>query len=50
MHGTSMEIIMVLQAKIYNTNKYTRLKLLKTKADICFNKIVYKIGISTTII
>jgi hypothetical protein len=50
MHGTGIEIIEVQQAKIYNTYKNTRLKLLKTNAAIWFNKMFYNIEISTTII
>jgi hypothetical protein len=50
MHGTSIEIMEVQQAKIYNTYKNTRLNLLKTNAAIWFNKIFYNREISTTAI
>jgi hypothetical protein len=50
MQGTGIEIIEVQQAKIYNTYKNTRLKLLKMNAAIWFNKIFYNIEIATYII
>ena len=39
MHGTGSKMIETQQAKLYNVYKYTKLKLLKTKAAIWFNKI-----------
>jgi len=45
-----IEIIEAQQAKIYNTYKNTRLKLLKKNAAIWLNKIFYNVEISTTII
>jgi ribosomal protein L37AE/L43A len=39
MHGTTMKIIDTQQAKLCNSCKNTKLKLLKTKAAIWFNKM-----------
>jgi hypothetical protein len=38
MHGTTIKIIDAQQAKLRNTYKNTKLKLLKTNAAIWFNK------------
>ena len=39
MHGETNEFVNAQQAKLYNIYKNTKLKLLKTKAAIWFNKI-----------
>ena len=39
MHGTNIKIIGAQQAKLHKIYKNTKLKLLKTKAAICFNKL-----------
>jgi len=39
MHGSHIKIIAVQQAKIYDTYKNIKLKLLKTNAAIWFNKM-----------
>ena len=39
MHGTTMKIIDAQQAKLCNDYKITKLKLLKTNAAVCFNKM-----------
>jgi hypothetical protein len=38
MHGTTIKIIDAQQAKLRNDYKNTKLKLLKTNAEIWFNK------------
>jgi hypothetical protein len=39
MHGTTVKIIVAQQAKLCTSYKNTKLKLLKTKAAIWFNKM-----------
>jgi hypothetical protein len=39
MHGTNVKIIEAQQARSCNSYKNTKLKLLKTNATICFNKM-----------
>jgi len=39
MHGANMKIVNAQQARICNIYKNTRLKLLKTKAVLWFNKM-----------
>jgi len=39
MHGTTVKIIEAQQAKLCTSYKKTKLKLLKTKAAIWFNKM-----------
>ena len=39
MHGTAIKVINAQQAKLHNTFKNTKLKLLKTNAAIWFNKM-----------
>ena len=46
MHSTCIEIIETQQAKICNNCRNTRLKLLKTNAAICFNKIMRFINLN----
>jgi hypothetical protein len=45
MHGKAIKIIETQQAKICNSYKNTKLKLLKMNAAIWFNKICKKKGV-----